>query len=138
MSGVLVDTNIILDIATEDTKWFEWSSRQLSECAEKHTLFINKIIYAEVSIGYKKIEDLEAAIHHSIFKRATIPWEAAFLAGKTFLRYKKLGDNRSQPLPDFFIAAHAVIDGLTLLTRDGKRFRHYFPTLKLISPNKKT
>lgn len=134
MNGFLIDTNVILDIVTEDSRWFDWSSSQLSLCAETHTLCINPIIYAEVSISYKNIEELENALPPHLFKRLPIPWEAAFLAGKTFLRYRKSGGARTQPLPDFFIAAHALVDNLTLLTRDAKRFKHYFPALTVLAP----
>lgn len=133
MTGILVDSCVILDIVTEDPKWFEWSSNTLEKYADRNLLFINSIIYAEVSIGFQKIEELEAALPQTIFRRATLPWEASFLAGKAFYQYRKSGGHRSLPLPDFFIGAHAVIDGLTLLTRDTKRFQHYYPKLKIIS-----
>lgn len=135
MNGLLVDTNVILDIATEDPLWFGWSSNTLSYYAEKHPLYINKIIYAEVSVGYQKIEELERALPASVFKRSVLPWEAAFLAGKAYLKYRQLGGARTQPLPDFFIGAHALIDQLALLTRDAKRFKYYFPNLQIISPD---
>ena len=134
MQGVLVDSCVILDVVTEDPVWFKWSSTKLEEYGERYSLFINPIIYSEVSISYQKIEELEEALPRSIFKRAIIPWEAAFLAGKIFLHYRKSGGQHILPLPDFFIGAHAVIDHLLLLTRDSKRFRHYYPQLKIISP----
>lgn len=136
MNGVLVDSNIILDIITEDPKWFDWSSETLSHYSDHHSLFINTIVYAEVSIGYKTIEELESIVSPSLFKRATIPWEAAFLAGKVFQRYRKAGGTRVQPLPDFFIGAHALVENFALITRDEKRFQHYFPNLHLITPKK--
>ncbi len=135
MNGVLVDSNIIIDIITEDPQWFDWSSSVLTEYAEKTSLFINPIIYAEISLSYHRIEDLEEAVPSDLFKRSALPWEAAFLAGKAFFRYRK--ENRgikSQALPDFFIGAHALISGFKLLTRDVKRFRTYFPNVKLITP----
>lgn len=135
MNGILIDSCVILDIITEDAIWLEWSSAKLEEYADAYTLFINPIIYSEVSIGYQKIEDLEAALPTSIFKRASIPWEAAFLAGKVFLQYRKAQGQHILPLPDFFIGAHAMIENLTLLTRDPKRFRHYYPQLKIIAPH---
>lgn len=134
MKGVLVDSNVIIDIITEDPRWFTWSSSMLAEYAEKTILYINTIIYAEISISYKKIEDLEAAIPADLFKRAMLPWEAAFLAGKVFLRYRKNQGIKVQTLPDFFIGAHALIEGFSLLTRDIQRFHHYFPEVKLIAP----
>ena len=134
MKGILVDSNVILDIITEDPKWFTWSSSVLAECAEKTSLFINAIIYAEISLSYKRIEDLEEAIPANSFKRSIIPWEAAFLAGKAFFHYRKNKGIKSQTLPDFFIGAHALVNGFTLLTRDISRFRTYFPSAKLITP----
>ena len=134
MNGVLIDSNVLIDIITEDSKWFSWSADQLEDCASNCSVYINKIIYAEVSIGYKKIEDLENALSHSFIERLTIPWEAAFLAGKAYLKYRRNGGIKTMPLPDFFIGAHALISNLHLLTRDSKRFKHYFPQLKLITP----
>lgn len=135
VKGVLVDSCVILDIMTEDPTWFSWSSDTLETFADQYTLLINPIIYSEVSVGYKKIEELEDALPTSIFKRTPIPWEAAFLAGKIFLRYRRSGGQHTLPLPDFFIGAHAMIEDLYLLTRDVKRFRHYYPALKIISPD---
>lgn len=134
MKSILVDSNIIIDILTEDPHWYTWSSQQLEKLGDHRTLYINKIIYAEVSISFASIEALEEALPHHMFKRSQIPWEAAFLAGKAFIRYKKAGGSRSQPLPDFLIGAHAAIDNLTLLTRDKGRFQRYFPQLTIISP----
>lgn len=134
MKGILVDSCVILDIITEDKKWFEWSANMLEQCANHQQLFINPIIYSEISISYQKIEELETAISPTIFKRLPLPWEAAFLAGKVFLQYRKSGGHRTLPLPDFFIGAHALIDQLTLLTRDKKRFSFYYPKLHMIAP----
>ncbi len=130
----LVDANVILDIVTEDPIWFEWSSSILSTCAEKGKLWINPIIYAEVSIGFSRIEDLDEVLPQEVFHRAELPWNAAFLAGKCFLRYRKATGNKSSPLPDFYIGAHAAISNLTLITRDHRRFKTYFPKLKIINP----
>ncbi len=132
---ILVDSNVILDIVTEDKKWFQWSSDALTKHVETHILVINPIIYAEVSIGFHRIEDVEMALPTSFFRRDPLPWEAAFLAGKCFLAYRKKGGRRSSPLPDFFIGAHAAIARIPLLTRDVSRYRTYFPKLKLIAPN---
>jgi predicted nucleic acid-binding protein len=134
MKNVLVDSNVILDIVTEDTNWFEWSASKLSESAEQTTLSINSIIYAEVSIGFERIEELEAALPISFFRRLDLPWEAAFLAGKCFWQYRQRGGNKRSPLPDFYIGAHAVIADMILLTRDVNRYQTYFPTLELITP----
>ena len=132
--GVLVDSNVLLDLLENDPKWFDWSADQLEKAAEESTLIINPVIYSEISIGFQRIEELEAAVQPDMFQRRPIPWEAAFLAGKCFVRYRKLGGVRSSPLPDFFIGAHAAVEGLTLLTRDASRYRTYFPTLSLIAP----
>jgi predicted nucleic acid-binding protein len=133
-AGVLVDSNVLLDILAEDSLWFSWSADHLAECAEHSPLIINPVIYAEVSVGFARIEELEEALPHDAFTRRTLPWEAAFLAGKCFLRYRRAGGSRRSPLPDFFIGAHAAVERLTLLTRDAARYRSYFPRLKLIAP----
>jgi predicted nucleic acid-binding protein len=131
---VLVDSNVLLDVALRDAEWFEWSSRELGRAGESDVLAINPIIYAEVSIGYGRIEDLEAAVPASAFRRDPLPYEAAFLAGKAFLAYRRASGTRATPLPDFYIGAHAAIGGYRLLTRDANRYRTYFPTLELVAP----
>jgi predicted nucleic acid-binding protein len=133
VSEVLIDSNVLLDLITEDADWFAWSSAALSAAAEAARLVINPIVYAEISIGFRRIEELEAALPAEIH-RAPLPFEAAFLAGKAFLIYRRSGGTRRSPLPDFFIGAHAAVSGMRLLTRDPKRFRTYFPRLALISP----
>ncbi|MDN5923563.1 MAG: type II toxin-antitoxin system VapC family toxin [Xanthomonadales bacterium] len=135
MSQVLVDTNILLDILTEDNAWFDWSARALERSAAQAQLCINATIYAEVSMGFDRIEDLDAALPVSDFTRLSLPWEAAFLAGKAFLRYRRAGGVRRSPLPDFYIGAHAAIARVPLLTRDARRYRSYYPTLQLICPD---
>jgi predicted nucleic acid-binding protein len=135
MSAVLVDTNILLDVMTEDKVWLGWSSAALEEAADNSRLVINAIIYSEVSIRFTRIEDLEEALPQSMFEREPIPFEAAFLAGKAFLSYRKRGGTKTSPLPDFFIGAHAAVAGYRLLTRDATRYRTYFPTLSLITPD---
>lgn len=134
MKGVLVDSNVIIDILTEDPQWYAWSSKQLELLADTHVLYINQIIYSEISISFKKIEELESVLPQQILKRCNLPWEAAFLAGKAFLNYRKKGGNKLSPLPDFLIGAHAAIDDLILLSRDSQRFHHYFPKLTIIAP----
>ncbi len=131
---VIVDSNVILDVATNDPRWHEWSARALESIADRATLVVNPIIYAEVSIGFERIEQLETALPPDIFRRDPLPYEAAFLAGKAFLRYRKRGGSRRSPLPDFYIGAHAAIADFRLLTRDDTRYRIYFPTLDLIAP----
>jgi predicted nucleic acid-binding protein len=132
--GVLVDSNVLLDVLEDDPVWFPWSSEHLAACAEESTLVINPIIYAEVSIGFQRIEELEAVFPADTFERRPIPWEAAFLAGKAYLAYRRSGGVRRSPLPDFFIGAHAAVEGLTLLTRDPARYRTYYPRLRIVAP----
>ena len=131
---VLVDSNVILDVITEDERWFSWSSNTLSQNADHSLLGINPIIYAEISVGFQKIEDLEAALLPGFFTRMELPWEAAFLAGKCFLKYRKGRGGRRSPLPDFYIGAHAAVLKVPLITRDAARYKTYFPSLKIISP----
>jgi predicted nucleic acid-binding protein len=131
---VLVDSNVLLDVLTEDGRWFEWSASALRSAAEHTEVAINPVVYAEVSIRFDRIEDLEAALPESMFERRAIPWEAAFLAGKAFLKYRRRGGRRTAPLPDFFIGAHAAVERLDLLTRDAARYRGYFPSVRLIAP----
>jgi predicted nucleic acid-binding protein len=119
---------------TDDPQWAEWSAGQLAQAANRSRLAINPIIYAEVSIGYERIEDLDAVLSPIDFVRLPLPFAAGFLAGKCFLRYRKAGGPRRSPLPDFYIGAHAAVDSLPLLTRDARRYRTYFPTLRLIAP----
>jgi predicted nucleic acid-binding protein len=135
--GVLVDSNVLLDVATNDPNWSDWSGRALAESAEHTTLMINPIIYAEVSIGYTTIEALDAALPATLYQREALPWEAGFLAGKCFLQYRRRGGLRNSPLPDFYIGAHAAIGRLALLTRDAARYRSYFPKLEILAPPKR-
>jgi predicted nucleic acid-binding protein len=134
VADILVDSNVILDVVTEDPKWYDWSAGQLEKLAESHTLVINPIIYSEISIGFDRIEDLDQALPPEYFRRDPLPWEAGFLAGKCFVKYRRSGGRRCSPLPDFYIGAHAAIGGIALLTRDTNRYKTYFPKLALISP----
>lgn len=131
---VLVDSNVLLDVITEDERWLDWSADALERVAESRPLAINPIIYAEVSIGYAAIEELESALLPATFHREALPYEAAFLAGKAFVAYRRRGDARRSPLPDFYIGAHAAVRGYDLLTRDPRRYASYFPTVTLIAP----
>ena len=135
MSPILVDSNVLLDVITEDQRWFSWSSAALARAVESSGLFINPIVYAEISVRFSRIEELEETLPRSMIAREPIPYEAAFLAGKVFLAYWRAGGTRTAPLPDFFIGAHAAVSGSRLLTRDAARYRSYFPTLKLIAPD---
>ncbi len=132
--GALVDSNVLLDVATEDPNWGDWSARALAECAEHTALVINPIVYAEVSIGFAGIEAMDEALPAGLYRRESLPWEAAFLAGKCFLLYRRRGGLRRSPLPDFYIGAHAAVRGLALLTRDAGRYRGYFPKLEILAP----
>ena len=134
MSEVLVDSNVLLDVLTEDAQWYPRSSARLAAVADDNVLIINPIVYAEVSIGFGRIEDVEAAVPPDMFRREALPWEAAFLAGQCFLRYRRSGGPRRSPLPDFYIGAHAAVRGIPLLTRDAARYRTYFPRLELLIP----
>jgi predicted nucleic acid-binding protein len=130
----LVDSNVILDVLTEDSEWQDWSAAALARQADAGVLAINPLIYAEVAAGFKRIEDLEDALPQEYYVRQPLPWEAAFLAGRSFLRYRAAGGRRRSPLPDFYIGAHAAVGGMTLLTRDARRYRTYFPGLRIIAP----
>ena len=134
MKGLLVDSNIILDVFLDDPIWAEWSETALSEYVTHTPLYINQIIYSEISIGFNKIEELEVAISKSGFQMLEIPKESLFLAGKAFLKYRKYKGAKKSPLPDFFIGAQAAVLDLELITRDKNRYQTYFPTVKIISP----
>jgi predicted nucleic acid-binding protein len=135
MTAVMVDSNVLLDLMTEDRRWLSWSAEAVENAADRFRLVINPIIYAEVSIRYSRIEDLEAALPKAMLDREAIPYEAAFLAGKCFLVYRQRGGTKQLPLPDFFVGAHAAVAGYRLLTRDAARYRSYFPRLSLIAPD---
>ncbi len=132
----MVDSNVLLDLMTEDTAWFAWSAAAVERAADRFRLVINAVIYAEVSARYSRIEDLDRTFPKSSFDREPIPFDAAFLAGKAFAAYRRRGGGKRSPLPDFFIGAHAAIAGYRLLTRDVTRYRTYFPTLELIAPDR--
>ena len=132
----LVDTNVILDLVTNDPDWSGWSIAQLEEAALKGPLCINDVVYAELSVRYARIEDLEAMLDDAAIEVARTPRDALFLAGKVFVQYRKSGGARTGVLPDFFIGAHAAVSGLPLLTRDGGRYRTYFPRMALVAPEK--
>ena len=135
MSSVLVDSNVLLDVLGGDGAWTAWSAGALASAAETSRIVINPIIYAEVSVRYSRIEDLEAALRPDLFAREPIPYRAAFLAAKVvYVLYQRRGGSRPSPLPDFFIGAHAAGANFRLLTRDRGRYRTYFPNLVLITP----
>lgn len=133
MVGTLVDSNVLLDLFTADPRWCDWSEAQLADAFDRAETLINPIIYAEISIGFERIEELERALPDEL-KREPLPWEAAFLAGKCYLKYRRRAGQKRSPLPDFYIGAHAAVTGRALLTRDPRRYRSLFPRLELISP----
>jgi predicted nucleic acid-binding protein len=134
MSAVLIDSSVLLDVLSGSADWSAWSSEELARASESARLVINPVIYAEVSIRYSLIADVEKVLPRDMFTREPIPYAAAFLAGKAFLVYRRRGGLRTAPLPDFFIGAHAAVSGYQLLTRDAKRYRSYFPDVPLITP----
>lgn len=134
MRRTLVDSNVLLDLFTEDDEWFDWSSSMIERCGNDGELVINPIIYAEVSPQFDSIEDLDESLPPEYFRRAALPWESGFLAGRAFIAYRRAGGVRRSPLPDFYIGAHAALEGLTLLTRDPARYRKYFRKLTIIAP----
>jgi predicted nucleic acid-binding protein len=134
VATTLIDTNVLFDFLSHDAEWFDWSSAMIVEAADRGTVVINPIIYAEISVRYDRIEDVDEALPGEYFVRAALPWDAAFLAAKCFGRYKKRGGVRTSALPDFFIGAHAAVTGMALLTRDPRRYRTYFPKVQLITP----
>jgi predicted nucleic acid-binding protein len=135
MSSVLIDANVLLDVMTEDARWLQGSAEAIGRAADRYRLVINPVIFAEVSMRFSRIEDLDAALPKTMLDREAIPYEAAFLAGKSYLAYRRRGGTRRSPLPDFFIGAHAAVAGYLLMTRDATRYRTYFPKLPLIVPN---
>jgi predicted nucleic acid-binding protein len=135
VTAILVDSNVLLDIMTEDSHWLAWSAAAIEQAAHSFRLVINPVIYAEVSVRYSRIEALDAALPKAMSDREAIPYEAGFLAGRCFLTYRRRGGMKRSPLPDFFIGAHAAVAGYRLLTRDATRYRSYFPKLSLIAPN---
>jgi predicted nucleic acid-binding protein len=131
---LLVDTNVILDVVEDDPDWANWSQTRLDAAALQYTLLINFVIYAELSIAYLRIEELEAMLSTGGFRMEPIPREALFLAGKVFQQYRNRGGTKTGVLPDFFIGAHAAVAGIPLLTRDPRRYRSYFPGLDIVHP----
>ena len=133
---ILVDTNVLLDVVSEHPQWADWSQQQLEAAALRRRLVINSVIYAELSIGFRRIEEVEAVLERAQIKVEEIPREALFLAGKAFQLYKARGGTRTGVLPDFFIGAHAAVLGIPLLTRDARRYSDYFPKMELLAPRK--
>ena len=134
MTVLLVDTNVLLDVVTDDPAWADWSQHQLDAAALRGRVAINAVIYAELSIGFERIEEVDAVLAATGVVMAEIPTPALFLAGKAFRIYRTRGGTKTGVLPDFFIGAHAAVANLPLLTRDVARYRTYFPDVELIAP----
>lgn len=131
--ATLVDSCVLLDVITGDERWADWSASQIASAMDAGRVVINPLIYAEVSVGYQTVEELEELLPAADYEREPLPFLAGFAAGKAFLRYRRGGDKRS-PMPDFYIGAHAAVTGYQLLTRDVRRYRTYFPTVDIIAP----
>ena len=132
----MLDTNVLLDIATADPIWQRWSMDQFRKASEDGPILLNPIIYAELAPGFETQASLDRWLRPSLFRRLALPYEAGFRAGQAFLTYRQRGGSKSSPLPDFYIGAHAETEGVTLVTRDDARYRTYFPKLKLITPER--
>jgi predicted nucleic acid-binding protein len=130
----LFDTNVLLDIATADLVWLAWSEKEFRIAAAQGPVIINPIIYAELAPAFSTAADLDRWLDSAIFQRRPLPFAAGWSAAQAFLKYRRSGGVKTSPLPDFFIGAHAEIEGLTLVTRDAARYQTYFPNVKLISP----
>jgi predicted nucleic acid-binding protein len=135
MAATLVDSNVLIDSLDPASPWKAWADDAMSEALDRGPLFVNQIVFAEVSVGFPTFEECDDAIGTRWVERVPIPWPASFLAGKAFADYRRRGGARRSPLPDFFIGAHAAVAGLRLLTRDPSRYRTYFPTVELIAPD---
>jgi predicted nucleic acid-binding protein len=133
--ATLVDSNVLLDITTDDPIWSDWSIGALASAADVGRIVINPIIYSEVSLRFTSIEALDRALPETWLRRESLPWAAGFLASKAFLKYRRQGGAKASPLPDFYIGAHAAVAGHRLLTRDATRYRSYFPSVDMVAPN---
>lgn len=135
MTATLVDSDVLIDLIGPESPWTDWSSKALSVALEDGAAFVNQIVYAEISVGFAAVEDCEWALEVRGIERIPLPWPAGFLAGRAFTDYRRRGGRKLSPLPDFFIGAHAAVEGLRLLTRDANRYRTYFPTVELLTPD---
>ena len=134
MKSTLIDSNVLVDLFDEDSEWRGWSDAMITQCADQGRVVINPVILAEVSAGFASYDAINEHLPEEFIEREPLPWEAAFLAARAFVIYRHAGGQRRSPLPDFYIGAHAAVSGHTLLTRDPRRYRHYFPKLRIISP----
>jgi predicted nucleic acid-binding protein len=132
--GILIDSCVLLDLFTDDEKWADWSEYTLEKFSQTNSLYINSIVYTEVSIGFKKVEEVENAIEALGIKVLEMPREALFLTGKAYIKYRKNKDTKTSPLPDFFVGAHASVSQFGLVTRDLAKYKTYFPQVQLICP----
>jgi hypothetical protein len=132
--STLIDSCVLLDVITGDEQWADWSAEQIAAAMDAGRVVINPLIYAEVSVGYETVEELDELLPASDYKREPLPYVAGFGAGKAFLRYRRGGGDKRSPMPDFYIGAHAAVAGYRLLTRDFRRYRAYFPTVDIIAP----
>ena len=133
--ATLVDACVILDLTTNDPKWADWSEEAIAQAADEGPLVINPIVYAEVSVDFTSIEELDEVLDDADLRRESLPFDAGFLAGKAYLTYRRRGGTRRSPLADFYIGAHAAVAGHRLLTRDATRYSIYFPTVPLLTPD---
>ena len=134
MKSTLIDSNVLIDLFDDGSEWQAWSNSMVSACRDKGPIVINPVILAEVSMGFDSYDAVNDHLPEEFLVREALPFEAAFLAARAFLLYRKEGGQRRSPLPDFYIGAHAAVAGHTLLTRDPRRYRYYFPTLRIVSP----
>ncbi|MBP9664899.1 MAG: type II toxin-antitoxin system VapC family toxin [Pyrinomonadaceae bacterium] len=134
MKAVLVDSSVLIDVLLHDENWFEWSSSAVTTAGNQAEVVINPIIFAEISAQYRTIDELNTALPLSLCRRDDLPYAAAFLAARAFVKYRRRGGSRTSPMPDFYIGAHAEVSNFRILTRDPRRFRKYFPNVELITP----
>ena len=134
MTATLLDSNVLIDVLDSESVWKPWATEALSAAVDRGPVFVNQIVYAEVSIGFSTAEACEAALSERWLELVPVPWPAAFAAGRAFVAYRRRGGVRRSPLPDFFIGAHAAVARLPLLTRDPARYRSYFPGVRLLTP----
>jgi predicted nucleic acid-binding protein len=132
--ATLIDSCVLLDVITGDEHWADWSATRIAAAIDEGRAVINPIVYAEVSVGYETVEELDELLPAVDYEREPLPYLAGFAAGKAFLRYRRGGGQKRSPMPDFYIGAHAAIAGYRLLTRDVSRYRTYFPTIDIIAP----
>jgi predicted nucleic acid-binding protein len=134
MNSTLIDSNVLIDLFDDDSEWRGWSDAMVSKCMRRGPVVINPVIFAEVAAGFGSLEELNRRLPETSVRREALPFDAAFLAARAFVIYRRAGGDRRSPLPDFYIGAHAAVAGYTLLTRDARRYKHYFPKLRIIAP----